>query len=275
MRFHDKVVWITGASSGIGEGLAYALHAEGARLILSARREEELRRVAAACGESSDEIVILPFDVAAGESLAGVVETATASHGRIDMLINNAGISQRSLTLETGLDVYRRLMEVDYFSAVALTKLVLPGMIERRSGHLVATSSVAGKYGLPMRSGYCAAKHALHGFYDTLRAEIWKYDIKVSLLVVGSIRTQVSLHALTGDGGSWGTMDRYQDGGMSPEEAASIILRGLARNKEEIAVGRGRAMQALKLKRFFPGLWSRLVRRLGEFEEQEKIVIRQ
>ena len=254
MRFRNQVVWITGASSGIGEGLAHGFHQEGAEVILSARRESELERVKAACTEGPGEVHVLPFDMADGPGLDNVVRTALDLCGHVDVLVDNAGISQRALGKDTSLDVDRQVMEVDYFGPIALTKLVLPNMIERKSGHLVVTSSVAGKYGVPMRTAYCAAKHALHGFFDTLRVELLPYNINVTLLVVAGVKSRVSFHSLTGDGAEWGKDDWAGSSGMSPAACAEIVLNGMVGREEEIDIGKGPPMELLWLKRYAPHL---------------------
>lgn len=254
MRFRDQVVWLTGASSGIGEGLAHVFHQEGAELVLSARREAELERVKAQCGEGPGAIHVVPFDVIDAASREAAFRRVQDVAGRVDILVNNAGISQRSLGKDTDISVDRRIMEVDYFAPIALTKLVLPQMIERKRGHLVVTSSVAGKYGVPMRTAYCAAKHALHGYFDTLRLELMPYNIQVCLLVIAGIRSEVSRHALTADGGVWGKEDWAPDEGMSAIAGGKVIVDGIARGKYEIDIGEGRAMDNLRLKREDPDL---------------------
>lgn len=259
MRFADQVIWITGASSGIGEALAYAFAKEGAHLVLSGRRDAELQRVATACADRTGQILCIPFDMLDDAARKAAVEQVLSRFGHIDMLVNNAGVSQRSLTKDTDISVDRAIMELDYFSVVALTKLVLPHMIERQSGYLVATSSVAGKYGVPVRSAYCAAKHALHGFFDTVRAEHAADNIHVSLLVVAGVQSQVSVNALTGDGSTWGKMDSVQSRGLTGAECAQIVVEGLAKKEPEINVGKGKAMTALWLKRFFPKRLNRML----------------
>jgi short-subunit dehydrogenase len=251
MRFKDQVVWITGASAGIGEGLAYAFSREGARLILSARRADALERVKAAC-RGPGEILLLPFDMVDDAGRQAAVARALAHFGHVDMLINNAGISQRSLGKDTALAVDRQIMELDYFAVIALTKLVLPSMIARKRGHLVATSSVAGKFGVWHRTAYCAAKHALHGFFDALRVELHRDNIDVSLLVIAGVQTDVSLHALTGDGTPFGRMDPTQSEGISVADCARIVVDGLARKDHEINVVSGRGRLALWLARYWP-----------------------
>jgi short-subunit dehydrogenase len=172
--------------------------------------------------------------------------------GRIDVLVNNAGVGQRALATDTLLDVDRQLMELDYFAPIALTKLVLPQMIERKSGTLVVTSSVAGKYGVPLRSAYCAAKHALHGYFDTLRIELLKYNIDVSLLVIAGVTSEVSYKALTADGSPFGDFDYGQNQGITPLDCAQTVLDGLINKDEEIVIGKGRPIEALWLKRYAP-----------------------
>ncbi len=201
MRFKNTIVWITGASSGIGEALAYAFDRDGAHLVLSTRRSDELQRVASACTQGPGDILCVAFDMVEDSGRQEAYAQVKARFGHVDMLINNAGVSQRALGKDTALAVDRALFEVDYFAVVALTKLVLPDMIECKSGHLVVTSSVAGKFGVPMRTAYSGAKHALHGFFDALRVEILPYSIQVTLLVVAGVQSNVSVNALTGDGG--------------------------------------------------------------------------
>ena len=263
MRFKDQIVWITGASSGIGEGLAQVFHKEGAEIILSARREAELERVKAQCNDGPGAVHVLPFDVI---DTAGREAAARRVHdiaGKVDVLVNNAGISQRSLGKDTDMSVDRQIMEVDYFAPIALTKLMLPKMIERKSGQLVVTSSVAGKYGVPLRSAYCAAKHALHGYFDTMRIELTPYNIRVCLLVIAGIRSEVSLHALTGDGGTWGKEDWGPNEGMTAIAGAEIIVDGLAKGEYEIDIGVGQAMDNLRLKREDPDL---LIERMAKMK---------
>lgn len=261
MNFDGQRVWITGASSGIGEALAYEFHRAGARLILSARREDELGRVRSRCG--GEKLTrVLPLDVTQAVDLQEKAAAALQMFGGIDILVNNAGVTQRSLVADTELAVYRNLMEVNFFGAVALTKAVLPSMIENRGGRIVVISSLVGKFGTPLRSGYAAAKHALHGFFDSLRAEVSRNGIKVTLVCPGYIRTDISLHALRGDGSYHAKMDSGQARGMPVEQCAAQILRALSRGKEEIYVG-NRDKYIVYLKRFFPGIFSRVIARSG------------
>lgn len=256
----DEVIWITGASSGIGEALAHAFARRSARLILSSRREEELRRVRDLCAHPERHLV-LPLDLAEPETLATAAGRALEHFGQVDLLIHNGGVSQRSRAEETALAVDRRVMEVDYFGAVALTKALLPAMLARGSGRIVVVSSLVGKIGTPLRSGYSAAKHALHGFFDSLRAEVHDRGVRVTLVCPGFIRTRVSINALTGDGTPQGTLDRAQAEGMSPEECARRIVRALDRGRDEVLIG-GKEVWAVRLERLFPALFRRLIRRV-------------
>jgi len=261
-RFYDgKVIWITGASSGIGEALALEFANQGATLILSARREQALLSVKQRCSEKLDEarILVLPLDVTDQAAIDQASGKAKAFAGRIDMLINNAGISQRSSCLTTDINTYRALFEVDVFGQIALTKAVLPIMIGQGSGHIAIMASVAGKIGVPYRTGYSAAKHAVMGFFDSLRSEVSHHDIRVSTIVPGFIRTRISNNALSGDGQTYGRTDSNIADGMSAQDCAAAIVKGLANGKTEIAVGKGLEMHALWIKRFFPKLIEKLL----------------
>jgi short-subunit dehydrogenase len=257
-----KVVWITGASSGIGEALAIELAKIGAHLILSARRKEELERVKGNCiAALQPNIRILPIDLAKANTLQLSTEAAIQLFGHIDILINNGGISQRSLAKETKLEVDREVMEIDYFGTIALTKYLLPHFLKRKSGHYVITSSVMGMIGTPYRSGYAAAKHALHGFFDSLRAEVWRENIFVTLICPGWVRTNVTFNALTGDGSKLNEMDKTTEQGLSPQQCAKKIIRAIEKQKEEVYIGGAKEVFAVYLKRFFPSLFSRIVRK--------------
>jgi len=255
--FAGDVVWITGASSGIGEALATALAAEGARLALSARREAELQRVREAClgrGAAGGDVLVAPLDVTDWAAMPGALQAVSGAFGRVDLLINNAGISQRSLCIDTEMSVYRRLLEVDVLGQIALTKTVLPLMYAQGSGHIAIMASVAGKIGVAQRTGYCAAKHAVMGFYDALRAEAVHHGIRVTTITPGFIRTAVSANALTGNGEPYGVTDSDIEQGMDVDRCAAAILAGFRKGNPEIAVGDGPEMKALWLKRLFPGL---------------------
>jgi short-subunit dehydrogenase len=254
------VVWITGASSGVGAALAREWARRGARVILSARNRERLEAVRADC-EAPDRHLVLPLDLADTGALPDAVRRALDACGRIDVMVHNGGISQRSRAEETDLAVDRRVMKIDYFGTVALTKALLPAMLERGSGRFVVVSSLVGKIGTPMRSGYSAAKHALHGFFESLRAEVHDRGVRVTMVCPGFIKTEVSIHALTADGSEQGSMDRAQDRGMSPEVCARRVVRAVEGGRAEVLVG-GKEVWAVRLARFFPGLYRRLIRRV-------------
>lgn len=258
----SAIYWITGASSGIGEAVAKLLASRGDRVILSARREAELERVRRACidaGAEADAIAVLPLDVTAIDELVAKAAEAVEFFGQIDHLFNNAGLSQRSLCVDTALSTYRKLFEVDVLGQIALTQAVLPYMLAQGRGHLSVTASVAGKIGVPYRTGYCAAKHAVIGFFDALRAEVAHRGIRVSTVVPGFIRTNISVVALNGDGSAFGAVDEDIANGMDVDRAAQQIVVGWDRHRPEIPVGEGKEMQALWLKRWFPGLLFRVV----------------
>lgn len=259
----NKVIWLTGASSGIGEALAYQLSKKGARLFLSSRRKEELERVKGNCpSHSQPGISIIPLDLEQPDTLEVSTQAAIQIFGHVDMLINNGGVSQRSFIADTSLAVYRRLMEVNYFGAIALTKHLLPHFIHRKQGHFVNITSLTAKFGTPYRSGYAASKHALHGFFEALRAEHHKDNIKVSMICPGFIRTSLTLSALTADGTPLNKMDEAQFKGRPADWCARKIVAAIEKNKEEVYIG-GREVFGIYLKRFFPGIFSKIIRKIA------------
>lgn len=261
--FSSKVVWITGASSGIGEALAYALSAEGAQLILSSRRAEELERVQKGC-TNPGQVRVLPLDLVDMGALGPKTAQAIALFGHVDVMVHNGGISQRSLVVETDLEVHRRVMELDYFSYIALTRHLLPHFLERKTGHFVVTSSVMGKLGTPMRSAYAAAKHALHGYFDCLRTEVAHAGLRVTVLTPGYIRTNISLHAVTKDGTALGSVSENIDHGLDPAVAARQIIRAVSAGRYEVYIGKfGTERLALWLVRFFPNFVIRQASKFG------------
>lgn len=260
MNIKNKVIWITGASSGIGEALAYALAKKGARLILSSRRRDELERVRTSCEGKEEHIQILPLDLGQRDTLKLTTEAAIQMFGHIDILINNGGISQRSLAKDTDPEVDRKLMEVNYFGTVELTKHLLPHFISRKEGHYVVVTSLVGKFGTPYRSGYSASKHALHGFFDSLRAEMYSSNIKVTIVCPGFIKTNVSVNALTEKGEQLNQMDNAQANGMPADVFARKMIRAVESEKNEVYIG-GREIYGVYLKRFLPGLFARVVRK--------------
>lgn len=250
MSFKGKTAWITGASSGIGEALAGALLEEGAFVILSGRRVDELKRVSERHGNAT---LIHPFEAADFAVIDDMAKRALDWRGGIDLLVNNAGISQRSLAVDTKFDVYRRIVDIDLLAPIALTQAVLPSMVERKSGHIAAVSSVAGKVGAPLRTAYCAAKHGVTGYFDALRAEVeTAYGIKVTTIFPGSVRTAVAANALNADGTVRGVSDVNIDNGIPADVAAAQILVGLNAGEREIVVAEGVEAGALELRRADP-----------------------
>jgi dehydrogenase/reductase SDR family member 7B len=250
--FTNKVVWITGASSGIGEALTHQLIQQGAKVIISARREEELRRVQQDAGTNN--IYVLPLDLEATPTFETKVQQAINAFGQIDVMIHNGGISNRGTAAETLPAVHRRVMEIDYFSYMELTRLIVPHMQQRKSGHIVAISSVMGKIGTPLRSAYAAAKHALHGFFDCLRAEVHADNIRVTLILPGYIRTQVSMNAVTANGEKFNTLSKNIGGGYPADKTALQILNAVQKGKYEKYVGKpfSQEWMAIHLMRLFP-----------------------
>lgn len=269
-RLRGKVVWITGASSGIGEALAHECACAGATLVLSARRIERLREVERRCTElGAEEVALLPMDQLQIEKIPGWVREAEARFGRIDLLINNAGMSQRARAVDTLPAAVRRIFELNFFSTVALTQEVLRGMRARGGGRICAVTSVAGKIGAPMRSAYSASKHALHGYFDTLRPELAGEKIGITLLVPGFVKTEISRAALRGDGSPLGAMDRDQETGIPVERCARQMMRAILSGRDEQVVAVDvRLRLSLVLKRLAPSLLGRLLRRYLQLQER-------
>lgn len=255
---NNKVIWITGASSGIGEALVYACSNAGAKLILSSRNRDELYRVKSAC-KSPVNIHVLPLDLEKTELLADKAEEAIRIYGHIDVLINSGGISQRALALETTLQTEQRLMNVNFWGTVVLSKAVLPNMIKHGGGKIVCISSLTGKFGTRLRSAYAASKHALHGYFDSLRSEVFDQNIQITLVCPGFIKTNVSVNALTADGTPQGTMDEGQNNGVLPADCAQQIITAIRQNKEEVYIG-GKEVKGVWFKRFFPLRFSKYMR---------------
>ena len=261
INLKNKTVWITGASSGIGEALAYQFAKEGAKLVLSARRENELQRVAKAIGLSEKEVLVLPMDMLEFEFLPEKIKTVIDHFGQIDFVVQNAGVSQRSYVKDTQFKVYRDLMELDFFSIVAFTQALLPYMTKRKSGHFIVISSIAGKIGVPLRGGYGAAKHAVIAFFDSLRAEIWQDNINVTTICPGYIKTQISYNALNSSGDNHGKMDDNQANGMTAEVFAQKAIKAIKTNRKEVYIGGIYEVFGVYLKRFLPSLVYRIVRK--------------
>lgn len=262
MNFTNKIVWITGASSGIGKALAIELSKKNTKLILSSRNEAALNQVKKEC-ENSSTIKILPLDLENYNNMSSKVEEALLLFGSIDVLFNNGGISQRSLVKDTSIDVDKRIMDINYLGTVALTKALLSHFIKKNSGHFVVTTSIVGKIGTPLRSSYSASKHALHGFFDSLRAETYQNNIKVTLACPGFVQTNVSLNALTGDGSPQNKMDTSTKNGLTSEAFAKILLRAVKKEKQEVYIGGFKEKLGVYTKLFFPKLLSIMIRKMA------------
>lgn len=253
-------VLITGASSGIGESLAIEWAKRGTHsLVLAARNTERLNRIAESCATSTPTRV-MALDLENPVSIDRFADELTASGIRLSVVVHNAGISQRSRVLDTGLSVVRRIMEINYFGTVQLTQRLLPGMIESGGGEFIVITSLVGKFGSPLRSAYSASKHALHGFFDSLRAELGGRGIRVMMVCPGFIRTEISINALTGSGDRQGSMDDAQARGMDPAVFARRLLRARDSGREEVCIG-GREVFGVWLKRWFPRVFSRIISR--------------
>jgi dehydrogenase/reductase SDR family protein 7B len=255
----DKIIWITGASSGIGEALVYAYDQLGSKLIISSRNNEELNRVKTNCKNQSN-IQILALDLEDHRSLSSKADEAQKIFGRIDILINSGGISQRSLALETDLATEQRFLNINFWGTVILSKAVLPQMIAQNEGSIVCISSLVGKFGTKYRSSYSASKHALHGYFDSLRVELNNPNIHIMLACPGFIKTNVTINALTANGAAQGTMDDAQENGMPAEIFAKKLIKAINNKKEEVYIG-GKEVFGVLIKRFFPKLFSKMIKK--------------
>jgi short-subunit dehydrogenase len=254
-----EVIWITGATSGIGEALFHQYAKTDSKLIISSRNKDKLESLKKETS-NPDNVHVLPLDLTDTASFSQKVSKAINAFGKVDVLINNGGVSQRSLVIDTQLEVDRRIMEVNFFGTIGLSKALLPHFIGNKKGHFAVVSSLVGKFGSPYRSSYAASKHALHGFFDTLRAEHHKDNIAVTMVCPGFIRTNVSINALTGDGTSLQEMDDAQEKGMNPEVCARKIVVAISNKKEEINIG-GKEIYGVSLKRFFPLIFSKFIKK--------------
>jgi short-subunit dehydrogenase len=237
MTLNNKIVWITGASSGIGKTLAIALSKLDCKLVISARRTKELEKVKALC-KNPDVVHVLTLDLGAIDTFKTIVKEAVSVFGSIDILVNNGGISQRSPIIETSIEVDRKLMEIDYLGTVALSKVLLPHFVDQQSGHFVVVSSVMGKFSSHYRSAYCGAKHALHGFFDALRLEHDKDGIKVTMICPGFVNTNVARNALIGDGRKQGHQDDMTEKGLDVEIFVKKMIKAIRKEKFEAYIGK-------------------------------------
>jgi dehydrogenase/reductase SDR family member 7B len=259
MNEDRQIVWITGASAGIGEHLAYAYAAQGATLILSARRYSELERVKNNCPNPA-KVHLVTLDLEDDASLLSAAQKVKELFGYVDVLVNNGGISQRSMALNTPVELDRRIMQINYMSHVILTKLVAPWMVERKQGTIVVITSLTGKWGFFLRSAYSASKHALHGFFESLRLELEPNNIQISLVTPGFIATDISKNAVDAAGNATGEMDPNQANGLHPKKCAEQILKGVHQKKLEFGVGK-KELLGLYIRRFFPSFFHRLLRK--------------
>ncbi len=259
-HFKNKVVWITGASSGIGKETAVQLNELGAKLILSARNVEELEKLKDQFARPND-VLVIPIDLGSGSDFKIEVEQACATFGRIDVLFNNAGVSQRSYLMETSLETDRKIMEINYFGTIALTKAVLPKMLEAGEGHIAVTSSVVGRFGYGVRSAYSAAKHALHGFFESLYVELNDRGIGITIVAAGPTQTDISKHAFDGAGNQTGEMDEMQEKGMPVDQVARIIIDSIAKKKREVIIGDFKTKLGVTINNLFPSLFFKIAKK--------------
>lgn len=257
-RFAHTVAWVTGASSGIGRALALELDRQGAQVILSGRDVQRLEAVRQACAHP-DGVSVLPFDLSDLEALPLVAERALGCYGRVDLMVHNAGVAHRGLVTDTSMDVHRYIMATNYFGPVALTRELLPSMLARGSGRFLVVSSLSAKFGGPCMSAYAASKHALHGFFESLRAEVHDRHVGITIAIPGFIQTDITKHALTGEGSSYGEVLSIYRRAMSPERCARRILRAAASGRKEVLVG-GVEVWSVYLKRLSPGVLAWLIR---------------
>ena len=256
----QKIIWITGASSGIGEALALQLAKNENKLILSGRNKEALQRVCEKCNITA-KAEILVFDMVDIENHHQIAKNAWNIFGKIDLLINNAGVSQRSPAMETSSDVERKLMEVNYFAPVSLTKAIVPYFIQQKSGHIAVVSSIAGKFGFTLRSTYAASKHALQGYFEALRLELKEVPIYVTIICPGRVLTNISYNALNGKGKAHAKLDDGQRNGVSAAECAQKIEKAIKNKQYEVLIGKLELIPVF-LRRFCPPLFYFLIKRV-------------
>lgn len=256
--FEDKRVWLTGASSGIGEALARQLAARGAHLTLCARRRPQLEQLRAVL-PNADNHTVQVLDLSQPEAVFHSVRALVADQ-TVDLLINNAGITQRGRADETQFSVDRRVMEVNYLGAVAITKALLPKLLTSGRGIVASVASVSGLVGSQGRSAYSASKHALMGFMESLRAETHG-QLQVTVACPGWVKTQISINSLTPEGVPLGQMEPGIESGISADDCARAILDAIEQGRDQVIIGRGISALAPMVKRFFPGIFKRMNRK--------------
>lgn len=261
MNFKHKTVWIIGASSGIGKALSIDFAKQKAKLVLSSRNINALEELKKKCLEYTAECYVIPIDLEKNTDYKNKTEEVIQKCKSIDYLIVNGGVSQRSLIAETPLELDRKIMEINYFGNIAISKSVLPQMISQKAGHIIIVSSIVGKFGFPLRSAYSASKHALHGFYETLRAEHKNDNIKVSIVIPGRVKTNISLNALKKDGSQHQILDHGQAEGISSEVCSRKIIKAIQKNKKETLIG-GKEIFMVYIRTFLPFLFYKIVNKI-------------
>ena len=261
MSFANSTVWIIGASSGIGRALAIDMAKHQANLVISSRNITELENVKKDCLNYTQNCTVVPLDLEINSDYNNEVKQVVKKYSTIDFLIINGGISQRSQIHETPISIDRKLMEINYFGNISITKSVLPYMMKQKSGHIVVVSSIVGKFGFPLRSAYSASKHALHGYYETLRAEQKSNNINVTIIIPGRVKTNISQNAILKDGSSYDKLDTGQAQGISAQSCSIQIIKAIKKNKKEVLIG-GSELTMVWIRRFFPFLFYRLITKI-------------
>jgi dehydrogenase/reductase SDR family member 7B len=262
MKYSNKKVWVTGAASGIGRAVALEYAKKGAIVILSDRDEAKLQDTAAGCQELGAATVLAPFDLEKQEDILAAVAKVLKVYPKIDILVSNGGISQRSLAIDTPVEIDRKIMEINFFGAVVLTKALLPALISGGGGHISVTSSMTGKFGFPLRTAYCASKHAVQGYFESLRAELYHKKVSITIVSPGRVRTNISLNAIDKDGKQYGKLDPGQANGISPEKSAQQIVSAIGHKRKEVWVG-GSELLMIYIRKFLPPLYHVLARRIS------------
>lgn len=261
MDFTGKVIWITGASSGIGEAMAVEWAVYRPVLVLSGRNTAKLEAVKRICEGKGSVCHVVPVDLTREDTISSAVATVFSLVPAVDVLVNNGGISQRSYSAETPMEVDRTLFETNFFGAVSLTKKVLPSMISRKSGHIVVISSIVGKFGFPLRTAYSASKHALQGYFESLRAELKTSNIRITIVSPGRIHTAISLNAIDKNGEQHGVMDEAQQKGMPADKCARKIIAAVKNNRKDILIGR-KELLMFYIRKYIPCLYHNMVSKI-------------
>jgi dehydrogenase/reductase SDR family member 7B len=262
MKLKDKRIWITGAGSGIGAAMAGRLSGIASLLVISALEEDDLQDLKRRIAHENTRIEVLPFDLGNPDQVTAAAKQVINQFGGVDVLINNGGISQRGLVADTTMEVDRRIMEINFFGHIRLTKLLLPAMLEQKSGHIAVTSSMVGKFGFPLRSSYAASKHALQGYFETLGLEYFDKGIRTTVVLPGRIQTNISVNAISGTGEKHGLMDPGQAGGMPAQICARKYLRAIEKEQWEVYIGNSEILM-IWFRRYLPKLFRFLARRVG------------